>query len=151
MHVQNKYLWTKYILYTDTTGFVRAHINLPKQNDSAEHWSPWISTFFSAGWITQPEDAALEDPHCWNFRSETPVCFYSLSIKIPIETFVSSPSLKTFYFIKSKHHLQNYSRKKKKITKPFLTIKLVSESYLQNTYRNLLNCSTYFSTQNHVI
>lgn len=117
MHVQNKFLWTKYILYTDTTGFVRAHTDLPKQNDSAEHWSPWNSTFLGAGWITQPEDAAFEDPHCWNFRSETPVCFYSLSIKIPVENLVSSSSLLklfTFYFVKSKHHLQNHSRKKKK-------------------------------------
>lgn len=84
MCVQKTYLWTKYTSYIGRICMMRAHLQIcQRQNDSTGPWSTWISPFLSTDSLSQPEDAALDAPRSWYSRSESPFCFYSLSIKTP--------------------------------------------------------------------
>lgn len=86
--------------------------------------APGPSPFFSAGWLSQPEDKTLDDPYYWYSRSESPVCFHALSIKrlsSLVEHFVSSLlilKLITFSFVK-RNITCKITAKKKGITKHF--------------------------------
>lgn len=125
MRVQNTYLWTKYTSHVGRICMMRAH-TYRSAKDSTGHWSPQTSPFLRTDSLSQPEDAALDAPHSWYSRSESPVCFYSLSIKTP-------SSLRSILF----HHCQFESYLPSLLLRVNITCKITAkEGVTRNSSNN---------------
>lgn len=128
--VQNKCMWTKYILHVSTIWWEHTYRSargrMTAQSTGA--LGPAASSVQANHHSQQMELLMILIPG----TSDRNLLFLLFTVnqetELPVEHFISSLSilkLFTFCFAKSKHHLH-------------FSIQLVSESYLQNTYCKLL-------------